>query len=100
MAWAELKQEELKANWKLAMNGEKRIFDMKPYLDKGIYRELKDEVKFKTVRVSFDSIEWCNRADIDPEFYIKKCSLFTEQVKTNRVITVPGTHFLYKDTGI
>lgn len=49
-------------------NREIRIFDMKPYLDKGIYKELKDESKFKSVRVSFDSIEWCNQADIDPEF--------------------------------
>lgn len=48
-------------------NGEKRTFDMKPYLDKGIFRELKDEKIFKTVRVSFDSIEWSNEADIDPE---------------------------------
>ena len=48
-------------------NGEKRIFDIKPYLDKGIFRELKDEKMFRTVRVSFDSIEWSNQADIDPE---------------------------------
>lgn len=53
-------------------NGEERIFDMKPYLDKGIYKELKDESKFKTVRISFDSIEWCNKADIDPEFLYEK----------------------------
>lgn len=53
-------------------NGEKRIFDMEPYLDKGIYKELKDESKFKSVRVSFDSIEWCNQADIDPEFLYEK----------------------------
>lgn len=57
-------------NYKLLLtfeNGEKRTFDMKPYLDKGIFRELKDEKIFKTVRVSFDSIEWSNDADIDPE---------------------------------
>jgi len=48
-------------------NGEKRIFDMKPYLDKGIFKELKDEKMFRSVRVSFDSIEWSNQADIDPE---------------------------------
>jgi hypothetical protein len=53
-------------------NGEKRLFDMKPYLDKGIYKELRDKSKFKTVRVSFDSIEWCNQADIDPEFLYEK----------------------------
>jgi hypothetical protein len=53
-------------------NGEKRIFDVSPYLDKGIFQELKDEEKFKTVRVSFDSIEWCNQADLDPEFLFEK----------------------------
>jgi hypothetical protein len=53
-------------------NGEKRIFDMKPYLDKGIFKELKDEKKFKSVRVSFDSIEWSNQADIDPEVLYEK----------------------------
>lgn len=53
-------------------NGEKRIFDMKPYLDKGNFQELKDKNKFKTVRVSFDSIEWANQADIDPEILYEK----------------------------
>ncbi|MBN4051106.1 DUF2442 domain-containing protein [bacterium AH-315-L21] len=48
-------------------NGEKRTFDMKPYLDKGVFIELKEKKLFKTVRVSFDSIEWINKADIDPE---------------------------------
>ena len=60
-------------------NGEKKVFDMKPYLDKGIYKELKDENKFKTVRISFDSIEWCNNADIDPEFLYEKSKKITEQ---------------------
>jgi len=53
-------------------NGEKRIFDVSPYLDKGIFQELKNEDKFKTVRVGFDSIEWCNQADLDPEFLFEK----------------------------
>lgn len=53
-------------------NGEKRIFDMKPYLNKGIFKELKDERVFRSVRVSFDSIEWSNQADIDPEVLYEK----------------------------
>ena len=44
-----------------------KLFDMKPFLDKGIFKELQDESLFKTVRVSFDSIEWSNGADVDPE---------------------------------
>ena len=48
-------------------NGEKRRFDMNPYLDKGIVQELRDISKFNTVRLSFDTIEWDNEADLDPE---------------------------------
>lgn len=48
-------------------NGEERVFNMNEYLDKGIFTELKDKDNFKSVRVSFDSIEWENGADLDPE---------------------------------
>ena len=48
-------------------NGEQRQFDMHPYLELGIFQELKDVSKFNSVRVSFDSIEWDNEADLDPE---------------------------------
>ena len=48
-------------------NGEKRQFDMKPYLGIGIFKELRDPERFKTVHVSFNSIEWDNEADFDPE---------------------------------
>jgi hypothetical protein len=57
-------------------NGEKRQFDMKPYLDLGIFKELKDLKLFKTVRTSFDSIEWDNEADLDPEL------LYLRSIKT------------------
>ena len=49
-------------------NGEKRCFDMKPYLNTGIFSELKDIDLFNSVKVSFDTIEWSNEADLDPEF--------------------------------
>ena len=53
-------------------NGEKRQFDMKPYLEIGIFQKLKDLKLFKTVRPSFDSIEWDNVADFDPEILYHK----------------------------
>jgi len=53
-------------------NGEKRQFDMKPYLEIGIFKELKDPSLFKTVKTSFDSIEWANEADFDPEVLYQK----------------------------
>lgn len=48
-------------------NGEVRLFDMKPYLETGIFQELKNNDLFNTVRISFDSVEWDNEADMDPE---------------------------------
>lgn len=48
-------------------NEEKRIFDMRPFLEKGIFKELQDKNMFNTVKVSFDTIKWANEADMDPE---------------------------------
>ena len=53
-------------------NGETKIFDMKPFLNKGIYKALVDEDVFNSVTVSFDTVEWKNVADIDPEFLYTK----------------------------
>ena len=61
-------------NYKLGLkfkNGEEKVFDMMPYLETGIFKELKNETLFKTVRVSFDTVEWANEADIDPETLYK-----------------------------
>ena len=48
-------------------NGEKRQLDMNPFLGTGIFKELLDVSKFNSVKVSFDTIEWENEADLDPE---------------------------------
>ena len=53
-------------------NEEERIFDVKPYLDIGKFKELKDENLFKSVKVSFDSIKWANQLDLDPELLYQK----------------------------
>ena len=53
-------------------NDEEKIFDLKPYLEIGKFKELKDEKLFKSVRVSYDSIEWANQLDLDPEFLYEK----------------------------
>ena len=61
-------------NFKLLLtfeNGEKRQFDMNPFLNKGIFKELNEVELFNTVHLSFDTIEWDNEADIDPETLYK-----------------------------
>jgi len=47
--------------------GEVKVFDCKPYLEIGRFSELKNKDLFRTVVVSFDSIEWRNGLDLDPE---------------------------------
>jgi hypothetical protein len=44
-------------------NGDARLFDVSPYLDKGIFTQLKDEQYFKKVRVAFGAIAWPNEQD-------------------------------------
>lgn len=53
-------------------NGEEKIFDLSPYLNIGKFVELKDIALFNSVAVKFDSIEWANHLDLDPEFLYEK----------------------------
>jgi hypothetical protein len=48
-------------------NGEIKVFDVKPYLDKGIFRELKDRNEFNSVRFFLGSIQWRNGQDFCPD---------------------------------
>ncbi len=45
-------------------NGEKRIKDMKPYLEKGVFKKLKDEQVFKSVKISYGTVTWGEDIDL------------------------------------
>jgi hypothetical protein len=49
-------------------NGERRVFDVTPLLQTGRFRSLAATHAFEKVRVAFDSIEWENGLDLDPEY--------------------------------
>ena len=51
---------------------EQRIFDVSPILNLGKFSELKDLATFKKVHVCFDTIEWDNGLDLDPEYLYEK----------------------------
>lgn len=72
-------------NYRLALtfeNDERGIFDMTPYLDTGIFRELRDVPLFRSAHIAFDSVAWNNGADICPEM------LYAQANKT----TLPEYH--------
>ncbi|MBI3583426.1 MAG: DUF2442 domain-containing protein [Nitrospinae bacterium] len=53
-------------------NGEEKIFDVSPYLNIGKFAELRDLSLFNSVTIRFDTIEWANHLDMDPEYLYEK----------------------------
>ena len=48
-------------------NGERRAFDMRPYLDIGVFKRLKNKQIFKQAKVAFGTVVWPGDLDIAPE---------------------------------
>jgi hypothetical protein len=55
-------------------NGEKKRFDVKPYLGIGVFKDLKDLSLFNSVKPFLGSIQWANGLDLCPD------TLYTESV--------------------
>ncbi len=51
----------------LFSNKERRIFDVKPYLDKGIFQDLKNSEIFNSVKVDNGSVSWAGGQDFCPD---------------------------------
>lgn len=71
------KIKEVKAlpNYKLYVKFERtmaRLFDLKPYLSKGIFKELRDEKYFQKVRVVWGGVEWPHQQDLSAETLFHK----------------------------
>jgi len=48
-------------------NGEVKVFDVKPYLDKGIFQELREQTLFNSVKPFLGSVQWQNGQDFCPD---------------------------------
>lgn len=48
-------------------NNEIKVFDVKPYLEIGIFKELKDYNKFRFVKPFYGSIQWHGGQDLCPD---------------------------------
>jgi hypothetical protein len=53
-------------------DGRRGVFDMKPYLDLGVFRELRDEHYFNKVGILFGAVTWPHEQDIAPETLIEE----------------------------
>ena len=48
-------------------DGRRGMFDLKPCLDRGIFRALKDPAYFQRVGIQFGAVTWPHGQDIAPE---------------------------------
>lgn len=48
-------------------DGKKGVFDLKPYLDHGVFRELRDVHYFTQVGILLGAVTWPHGQDIAPE---------------------------------
>ena len=53
-------------------NNEVRFFDMNPYLNTGIFIELKDPSIFNTAKVENNTITWINGQDLCPDTFYQE----------------------------
>jgi hypothetical protein len=47
--------------------GDHRLFDARPYLNKGVFIQLQNLQRFKQAYVAFDTVCWPSEIDIAPE---------------------------------
>jgi hypothetical protein len=55
-------------------NGECRLFDMSPYMDKKPFNRLKDSPIFNCAYIDYGTVVWPGNIDIDPET-LYECSV-------------------------
>lgn len=56
-------------------------FDVKPYVDYPVFRELKDLSYFKNIKIVFGTVQWENEQDIAPETLYLEGKEIKETVK-------------------
>jgi hypothetical protein len=57
-------------NYKLRItlsDNRKGMFDVSPYLDRGVFKELKDPKNFRRVYLAYGTVVWPHELDIAPE---------------------------------
>ena len=67
-------------------NGERRIFDAKPYLHRSIFTRLQNRAVFQSTRVVAGSVEWAGELDLSYD------TLYLESELVNASTAITMTH--------
>ena len=65
------------------VDGRKGIFDLKPYLDRGVFRELNDPNYFKQVGIVLGAVTWPHEQDIAPETLLAEMTVVQDEPAWN-----------------
>lgn len=60
-------------------NGEKRIKDMKPYLEKGVFKKLKDKNYFKSVKIAYGTVTWGDNIDLCADSIYESSNVYKDK---------------------
>lgn len=63
-------------------NGEARLFNVRPYLNKGVFKELKNESYLKKVRIVSGGIDWPHEQDLSADTLYYRGVSFRKSKKT------------------
>lgn len=65
-------------------DGKQEIFDMKPYLGKGVFKDLENQGYFSLVTIENGTASWPNGADMAPErLYTDRIAAYLNGTKGN-----------------
>ena len=65
--------------------GENRVFDVKPFMNKGIFKELQDPGLFNSVKPFLGSIQWKDGQDLCPD------TLYMDSLPSTEVVNEKET---------
>ena len=64
-------------------DGRRGLFDLTPYLEHGVFRELKDSAYFKRVGIQWGAVTWPHEQDIAPETLVAQMTPADESFAEN-----------------
>lgn len=64
-------------------DGRRGLFDLTPYLEHGVFRELKDPAYFNCVGIQWGAVTWPHEQDIAPETLVAQMTSADENFAQN-----------------
>ena len=73
-------------------DGRNGAFDLKPYLDHGVFRELRDVHYFNRVGILFGAVTWPHEQDIAPETLLAEMVPLDSNLAPNKGIVTGASN--------